>query len=143
KGSIESGQDLKTLTAPFVAAFFEDSAKLRIEKPEIITAATDYIPQMIRLVERLLEKGYAYREGGSIYFRISQFPEYGKLSHLDKRELKTGARIDADEYEKEQPNDFVLWKAPKDEKEPRWETPFGTGRPGWHLECSVMAMENL
>jgi len=143
KGATEVGVDLKTFTAPFVKAFFEDCAKLRIETPDIITAATDYIPQMIRLVQRLMEKGYAYREDGSIYYRISQFPSYGKLSHLDKRELKTGARIDADEYEKEQPNDFVLWKAPKDEKEPRWEAPFGVGRPGWHLECSAMAMENL
>jgi len=139
----ELGIDIRKFTAPFVEAFFEDSAKLRIERPDIITPATDYIPEMIQLVERLLESGHAYREGDSIYYRISSFPEYGRLSRLDTRELKVGARIDADEYEKEQPNDFVLWKAPKDEHEPRWEAPFGVGRPGWHLECSAMAMKNL
>jgi cysteinyl-tRNA synthetase len=139
----ELGIDIRTFTAPFVEAFFEDSAKLRIERPDIITPATGYIPEMIQLVERLLASGHAYREGDSIYYRISSFPEYGRLSRLDTRELKVGARIDADEYEKEQPNDFVLWKAPKDDREPRWEAPFGVGRPGWHLECSAMAMKNL
>jgi cysteinyl-tRNA synthetase len=98
---------------------------------------------MIELVQKLLDSDYAYREGDSIYFRISKFPTYGRLSRLDKRELKIGARIDADEYEKEEPQDFVLWKAPKDDKEPRWPAPFGTGRPGWHLECSAMAMKHL
>jgi cysteinyl-tRNA synthetase len=98
---------------------------------------------MIALVEKLLAADYAYREGDSIYFRISRFPEYGRLSRLDKRELKIGARIDADEYEKEEPRDFVLWKAPKDPREPRWKAPFGEGRPGWHIECSAMAMKYL
>ncbi len=105
--------------------------------------ATDYIPEMIDLVGRLIQSGYAYPEGESIYYRISRFPSYGRLSRLDKRELKLGARIDVDEYEKEEPRDFVLWKAPKHEKEPRWEAPFGTGRPGWHIECSAMAMKQL
>jgi cysteinyl-tRNA synthetase len=143
KRSIETGQDIRSYTAPYTQAFFEDAAKLRIQKPDIITAATDYIPEMIDLVNRLLAGGYAYREGDSIYYRISQFPNYGRLSRLDKRELKIGARIDADEYEKEEPRDFVLWKAPKDPREPKWEAPFGEGRPGWHLECSAMAMKNL
>jgi cysteinyl-tRNA synthetase len=141
--SIELGIDIQSFTAPFTEAFLEDSAKLRVERPDLITPATDYIPEMIQLVERLLESGHAYREGDSIYYRISSFPSYGRLSRLDTRELKVGARIDADEYEKEQPNDFVLWKAPKDEREPRWDAPFGVGRPGWHLECSAMAMKNL
>jgi len=141
--SVELGIDIKAFTAPFTAAFFEDSEKLRVQRPDIITPATDYIPEMIQLVESLLKSGHAYREGDSIYYRISSFPAYGRLSRLDRRELKVGARIDADEYEKEQPNDFVLWKAPKDEKEPRWTAPFGVGRPGWHLECSAMAMKNL
>ena len=135
--------EIREYTAPYTAAFFEDSARLRIEKPDVITAATDYIPEMIELVERLLANGHAYREGNSIYFRLSSFPTYGRLSRLDRRELKVGARVDADEYEKEQPNDFVLWKGPKDDTEPRWEAPFGTGRPGWHLECSAMAMKQL
>jgi cysteinyl-tRNA synthetase len=139
----DKGVDIREYTAPYTAAFFEDSARLRIEKPDVITAATDYIPEMVTLVQRLLDTGHAYREGNSIYFRISSFPAYGRLSRLDRRELKVGARIDADEYEKEQPNDFVLWKGPKDETEMRWEAPFGTGRPGWHLECSAMAMKHL
>jgi cysteinyl-tRNA synthetase len=143
KSSIETGKDIKSFTAPFTEAFFEDCAKLRIQKPEIIASATEHIDKMIDLVDKLLKNGYAYREGDSIYYRISQFGDYGRLSHLDKRELKVGARIDADEYEKEQPRDFVLWKAPKDPKEPRWHAPFGEGRPGWHLECSAMAMEYL
>ena len=141
--SIETGQDIKSYTAPYTQAFFEDCAKLRIEKPDLITPATDYIPEMIDLVNRLLSEGYAYREGDSIYYRISRFSNYGRLSKLDKRDLKIGARIDADEYEKEEPRDFVLWKAPKDPREPRWQAPFGEGRPGWHLECSAMAMTHL
>jgi cysteinyl-tRNA synthetase len=143
KKSQEAGVDIREYTAPFTAAFFEDSAKLRIEKPDIITPATDYIPEMIELVERLLASGHAYREGNSVYYRISSYGAYGRLSRLDRRELKVGARIDADEYEKEQPNDFVLWKGPKDDVEKRWEAPFGVGRPGWHLECSAMAMKHL
>jgi cysteinyl-tRNA synthetase len=143
KRAIESGETIQVYTAPYTKAFFEDSATLRIQKPDRITPATEYIPEMVDLVQKLLDAGYAYREGDSIYYRISRFPEYGRLSHLDRRELKIGARIDADEYEKEEPRDFVLWKAPKDEKEPRWEAPFGTGRPGWHLECSAMAMKIL
>jgi len=130
--SIETGQDIKSYTAVYTAAFFEDCEKLRIRKPEIIAPATEHIDEMIELVNRLLAAGYAYREGDSIYYRISRFPAYGRLSKLDKRELKIGARIDADEYEKEEPRDFVLWKAPKDPREPRW-----------HLECSAMAMKYL
>ena len=143
KNSIEAGKDLKSFTAPFTEAFFEDCAKLRIQKPETVSYATEHIPEMIDLVDRLIKNGYAYREGDSIYYRISKFGPYGRLSRLDKRELKVGARIDADEYEKEAPQDFVLWKAPKEPNEPRWLAPFGEGRPGWHLECSAMAMKYL
>ena len=143
KAAVEAGQDLKSYTAPYTEAFFEDCKKLRIETPDLVTPATEHIAEMIELVSRLLESGYAYSEGDSIYYRISRFPNYGRLSRLDKRELKVGARIDADEYEKEEPRDFVLWKAPKDAKEPRWKAPFGEGRPGWHLECSAMAMKHL
>jgi cysteinyl-tRNA synthetase len=139
----EAGIDIREYTAPYTEAFLADSAKLRIEKPDVITPATDYIPEMIELVERLLKSGHAYKEGNSVYFRISSFPEYGRLSHLDRRELKVGARIDADEYDKEQPNDFVLWKGPKEDSEKRWQAPFGEGRPGWHIECSAMAMKHL
>jgi len=139
----ESGVDIREYTAPYTEAFFADSAKLRIEKPDVITPATDYIPEMIQLVEQLIASGHAYQEGNSVYYRITSFPSYGRLSRLDRRELKVGARIDADEYEKEQPNDFVLWKGPKEDTEKRWEAPFGPGRPGWHLECSAMAMKHL
>src|SRR4030095_2446958 len=120
--SIETGKDIKSYTAPYTAGFFEDCKTLRIQPPEMITPATEYIPEMIDLVNRLLESGHAYREGDSIYYRISRFPQYGRLSKLDRRELKIGARIDADEYEKEEPRDFVLWKAPKDAREPRWRS---------------------
>jgi len=139
----ESGVDIGQYTAPYTEAFFADSAKLRIERPDVITPATDYIPEMVQLVERLIASGHAYKEGNSVYYRISSFPGYGRLSHLDRRELKVGARIDADEYEKEQPNDFVLWKGPKEDTEKRWPAPFGEGRPGWHIECSAMAMKHL
>jgi len=139
----EKGVDIRDYTAPYTEAFFADSAKLRIEKPDVITPATDYIPEMISLVEQLIASGHGYREGNSVYFRISSFPSYGRLSRLDRRELKVGARIDADEYEKEQPNDFVLWKGPKEDTEKRWDAPFGAGRPGWHIECSAMAMKHL
>jgi cysteinyl-tRNA synthetase len=141
--AVETGMDIRAYTTPYMDAFFEDCRTLGIERADIITRATDYIPEMIELVERLLASGHAYREGESIYFRLSRFPSYGRLSRLDRRELKVGARIDADEYDKEQPNDFVLWKAPKDAREPRWDAPFGEGRPGWHLECSAMAMKHL
>src|SRR5207247_290665 len=131
--SIETGKDIKSYTEPYTQAFFADCEKLRIQRPEVITAATDYIPEMVDLVNRLLEAGYAYREGDSIYYRISRFPNYGRLSKLDRRELKIGARVDADEYEKEEPRDFVLWKAPKDPREPRWVAPFSEGRAGGGL----------
>src|SRR5215510_14371275 len=143
KRSMEAGKDINAYTAPYTAAFFEDCDTLRILKTHVITPATEYIPDMIDLVSRLLELGYAYQEGDSIYYRISRFPNYGRLSKLDRRELKIGARVDADEYEKEEPRDFVLWKAPKDPREPRWPAPFGEGRPGWHIECSAMAMKLL
>jgi len=143
KRSTETGKELKEYTAPYTAAFFKDCETLRILRPDVITPATEYIDEMIDLVDRLLESEYAYQEGDSIYYRISQFPNYGRLSKLDRRELKVGARVDADEYEKEEPRDFVLWKAPKDPREPRWPAPFGEGRPGWHIECSAMAMKIL
>ena len=143
KRSIETGKSLNEYTAPYTSAFFEDCEKLRSQKPDFVTPATEHIPEMIDMVNRLLQSDYAYREGDSIYFRISRFPNYGRLSKLDRRELKIGARVDADEYEKEEPRDFVLWKAPKQTEEPRWPAPFGEGRPGWHIECSAMAMKYL
>ena len=141
--ALADGVDIKTYTEKFTKSFLEDTDTLGIERPEVIARATDHIPEMVQLVEALLEKGYAYREGDSIYFRISSFPEYGKLARIDTQQLMDGARVDADRYDKESPQDFVLWKAPKEEKEPRWKTAIGTGRPGWHLECSAMSMKYL
>ena len=141
--ALAEGVDIKTYTQKFTESFLEDIETLGIQRPEVIARATDHIPEMVQLVERLLEKGHAYREGDSIYFRISSFPEYGKLARIDTQQLTEGARVDVDEYDKESPQDFVVWKAPKEENEPRWKTAIGTGRPGWHLECSAMSMKYL
>ncbi len=141
--ALDAGVDIRTYTETYIESFFEDSDRLNIEKPESIVRATDHIPEMVALVQQLLDKGYAYREEDSIYFRIAKFDAYGRLARLDKRKLRPGATVDVDEYDKEAPQDFVLWKAPKEDNEPRWETEIGTGRPGWHLECSAMAMKCL
>ncbi len=142
RGALESDVSLREYTDPFVEAFFEDLATLRIEPAEHYPRATDYIPQMEQLVQKLLDDGTAYESDGSIYFRVGSFPTYGKLSGAKIQGNLAGARIDADEYEKEDVRDFVLWKASK-EGEPSWETAFGPGRPGWHIECSAMAMSLL
>ncbi len=147
KGAIENGITLKEFTDPFTKAFFEDIAILNIEKVEAYPEATAYIPQMITIIQKLMEKGIAYvGADGSIYYTIRKFPSYGRLSHLHLDELKVGAseRI-ADEYEKENAADFVLWKSYLPERDGKifWESPFGKGRPGWHIECSAMAMDLL
>src|ERR1700722_2699492 len=129
-------------TAKFVQAFLEDSATLSIEKP-LLVRATEHINAMADFIGELEKKGFAYRtEDGSYYFRIAKFPEYGKLSKKDFAGLTDGARVDVDEYEKDSARDFALWKAPKP-GEASWETSIGPGRPGWHIECSVMSMEEL
>lgn len=129
----------------FTQAFFEDIAALNIEKADVFPKATDHIQGMVALVKKLLDKGYAYRsEDGSIYFSISKFKDYGKLAKIQVGELKAGARVKVDEYEKEQASDFVLWKAwDSDDGDVFWETEIGKGRPGWHIECSAMSMEYL
>jgi cysteinyl-tRNA synthetase len=143
------GIPIREFTDPFVAAFQEDRKWLRIEDAEVYPRATDFIEEMQRLVTKLLETGNAYRgDDGSVYFAIQNFPAYGRLSQLDKRELKAGAsgRVSTDEYDKENAQDFVLWKAAKPEDEAvgaAWDAPFGRGRPGWHLECSAMALALL
>ncbi|MDQ3698400.1 MAG: cysteine--tRNA ligase [Gemmatimonadota bacterium] len=143
----ELGKTIREITAEPTRVFFEDRDWLRIEPAESYPKATEYIPQQIALVERLLERGIAYRaDDGSVYFAIDRFPGYGKLSQLDRRELKAGARVAQDDYSKENAQDFALWKAVKPEDErtgAAWDSPFGRGRPGWHLECSAMAMELL
>ena len=139
----KAGLPIAEYTAPFVAAFFEDLDALRVQRPEQIARATEHIPQMVALVEKLAEAGAAYKtDDGSWYFRLSAFPEYGKLSKKDLTGITDGARVDVDEYEKDSARDFALWKAPKP-GETSWETPIGRGRPGWHIECSAMAMEYL
>lgn len=146
RGAIREKCSLDTYTKRYKDAFFEDLRKLNIAPVEHYPAATDYIPQMIQLIQTLFEKGMAYRGADqSIYFPIHSFKRYGCLSHLKLEELKAGARVAADEYDKENVSDFVLWKALEPERDGDifWESPFGPGRPGWHLECSCMAMELL
>ena len=137
------GVPLGDYTAPYIESFFEDLRTLRFRPAQVYPRATEHVPEMIALVERLLARGSAYVKDGSVYFRISAFPGYGRLSHVSQRELRIGASADADEYEKEDARDFVLWKAPKVEGEPAWQAPFGPGRPGWHIECSAMSMKYL
>lgn len=147
KGAIDHGVTLSQFTAPYKTAFFEDLKALHIERIEHYPQATDYIPEMIVLVQKLLDQGIAYYgEDGSVYFAIAKFPSYGRLSHLHLNELKTGASgVAADEYDKENVADFVLWKKwdPVRDGTIFWESPFGQGRPGWHIECSAMAMKLL
>jgi cysteinyl-tRNA synthetase len=119
-------------------------ATLRMERPEIVPRATRHISDMVDLVSRLTARGHTYTSEGSVYFRIASFPEYGRLSRLDVSGIQSGARVDADKYEKDDARDFVLWKAKEDEPAwAQWEAPFGRGRPGWHIECSAMSMKYL
>jgi len=140
---LESGQSLEEYTEFYTLAFLEDTKALNIEEPEVIPRATKHIPEMIELMKRLADTEHTYTSDGSLYYRIGSFPGYGKLSGLKLETDVLRARIDSDEYEKDDARDFVLWKEPKEEKEPRWESPFGEGRPGWHLECSAMSMKYL
>ena len=140
---LESGQSLEEYTEFYTQAFLEDTKALNIEEPEVIPRATKHIPEMIELMKRLADTEHTYTSDGSLYYRIGSFPGYGKLSGLKLETDVLRARIDSDEYEKDDARDFVLWKEPKEEKEPRWESPFGEGRPGWHLECSAMSMKYL
>ena len=137
-----AGLGIREYTDRFIEAFFSDLDTLHVERAEHYPRATDYIPQMIKLVQRLEESGHAYRSDGSIYYRISTFPEYGKLSGVRPEANLAGARVDNEEYEKEDARDFVLWKGTR-EGEPSWDGDIGPGRPGWHLECSAMSIELL
>ena len=146
RGAREAKQKLKNFTQRWTDLFWKDGQNLRLQKPTQEPRATGFIPKQMALVEKLVQGGHAYEAEGSVYFRVKSFPAYGKLSHLDEREVKEGAsgRADSDEYAREQAADFVLWKAYKEEDgEVFWESPWGKGRPGWHLECSAMAMEIL
>ena len=141
----ESGKALDDYTAKYIEAFWEDFDALGCERPEVAPRATQHIPDMASLVSKLEERGHAYRSDGSIYYRISSFPEYGKLSKINFAGNIAGAseRVDTDKYEKEDARDFALWKAPTKQEEPAWETTIGRGRPGWHIECSAMSMKYL
>lgn len=132
-------------TAPFITAFLEDAAALGIEPADLTPRATHHIPEMIELIETLLENGHAYQSEGSIYYRIAAFPEYGKLSKINFAGNQTGAsgRVDNDKYDKEDARDFALWKLVEPDVEPAWDASFGRGRPGWHIECSAMSMKYL
>ena len=146
RGAREAKQKLGDFTQGWTECFWRDGQALGLQEPTQEPRATEFIPKQISLVEKLVQGGHAYEAGGSVYFRVKSFASYGKLSHLDEREVKEGAsgRADADEYAREQAADFVLWKAYKDEDgDVFWESPWGKGRPGWHLECSAMAMEIL
>jgi cysteinyl-tRNA synthetase len=147
KRAAEQKKSIKQVTEPITAVFHADREYLRIQSAEEYPKATSYIPQMIALVERLIERGMAYQaDDKSVYFAIDRFPEYGRLSRLDRREVRTGARVAQDEYAKENAQDFALWKSAKPEDEATaaaWGSPWGRGRPGWHLECSAMAIELL
>lgn len=138
----EAGLSLREYTQEFINAFLVDRDLLNLDPPEIMIRATDCIEDMVKLVETLQQKGLTYSSDGSVYFRVAGFKDYGKLSKINLAGNRAGARVDSDEYDKDDARDFVLWKAAKP-GEPSWETPFGTGRPGWHLECSAMAMKYL
>jgi cysteinyl-tRNA synthetase len=137
-----AGVSIRDYTEKYVQAFFDDCKTLNIESPEHWIRATEHVDEMAELIKELQDKGYTYTSDGSIYYRIAKFPEYGRLSKIDVSGIQAGARVDNDQYEKESARDFALWKAPKT-GEHFWETQIGKGRPGWHIECSAMAMKYL
>jgi len=136
---------LKEFTAKYTNAFFEDLKTLNIEPAEVYPRATETIPEMVAIIKTLMQKGYAYRgDDGTIYYSIAKFKDYGKLAHIEVSSLKAGARVKQDEYEKENVQDFALWKAwDANDGDVFWETELGKGRPGWHIECSAMSIKNL
>jgi cysteinyl-tRNA synthetase len=140
--SAAAGVSIREYTDKYIQAYLDDRRALNLQPPEHIARATEHIDDMVQLIQRLTEKGFTYVSEGSIYFRIANFPAYGKLSKIDVTGMQTGARVDMDRYDKDNARDFALWKAPKP-GEHFWETPIGPGRPGWHIECSAMAMKYL
>ena len=143
--SIEEGKSLNAFTDVYIQAFFEDLDTLNIQRAHHYPRATEFVSQMIEMVNTLIEKGHAYKtEDGSVFFKISTFKDYGKLTNLKLEDLRTGSRVENDEYDKEEVRDFALWKGKKKgEGDVHWESPFGLGRPGWHIECSVMSTHYL
>ena len=145
KFSREQGKTIDEYTAKYIEAFLEDFDSLGAERPEQTPQATRHIAEMVDIIQRLLTDGHAYESGGSYYYRIASFPEYGKLSKINFAGNIAGAseRVDTDKYEKEDARDFALWKAQEQPDEPAWDTAIGKGRPGWHIECSAMSMKYL
>lgn len=141
-GAMAKGVSIDDFVAPHIESFFRDLERLHIRKAEGYPRATHHFPEMIEIIEALLAKGYAYEADGCVFFRIEKDEDYGRLSGVDLSQQKPGARVAADEYGKEDARDFVLWKGAK-EGEPRWPSPWGDGRPGWHIECSAMSMKYL
>lgn len=144
RDSRKEGMALKEFTERYAKAFFEDIESLNIERVEHYPRATESISDIVKLVQALLDKGYAYKGNDAVYFQISKFKDYGKMAHLDMKGLKAGARVKQDEYDKEHVQDFALWKFwDKNDGDVFWETRIGKGRPGWHVECSAMSMKYL
>jgi cysteinyl-tRNA synthetase len=144
RNAAHEGKTVQEYTRKYEEAFLEDMNTLRLEEPERIVRATEHIKEMAEFIQKLEQKGFAYRaEDGSYYFRIGSFPGYGKLSKKDFAGIEVGARVDVDEYEKDNARDFALWKARKPDEQAFWDSPIGPGRPGWHIECSVMSMKYL
>ena len=141
-GAASAGISLSEFTQPFIDSFFDDLDRLHIQRAEHYPRATEHIAEMLELIQALVEKGYAYESDGSVFFRIGEDADYGKLSGFDLSQVRQGERVASDDYDKEDVRDFVLWKGAK-EGEPAWDSPWGPGRPGWHLECSAMGMKYL
>ena len=143
KGAAAVGESIEALTSRWTDQFLRDAEALRMTPPDVVPRATEHIPQIVGLVQRLIDKGHAYRTpDGSIFFRIASWPKYGRLARLDPTQLRVGERVESDEYGKDDVRDFALWKGPKP-GEPSWDTSIGPGRPGWHVECSAMSMAHL
>jgi cysteinyl-tRNA synthetase len=143
KGARAAGQTIGELTDHWLDVFRVDAERLRMTRPDVQPRATEHMPEIVALIETLLERGHAYRtEDGSIFFRIASWPTYGRLARLDPDQMRTGERVESDEYAKDDVRDFAVWKGPKD-GEPSWDTAIGPGRPGWHIECSAMSMKHL
>jgi cysteinyl-tRNA synthetase len=138
----DAGIGIDEYTAPYVESFFRDLDTLHVERAEQYPRATEHVQEMVALVERLVDRGYAYESDGSIFFRIAEDDDYGRLSRIDPSQVRRGERVASDEYDKEDARDFGLWKAAKS-GEPSWDSPWGAGRPGWHVECSAMSMKYL
>lgn len=145
RGAMRNKVTLREYTQKYKESFFADLKTLGIEPVEHYPAATDHIPEVIELIERLFERGLTYKsDDGSVYFSVAKFPEYGKLAHLDREGMRSGVRISNDEYDKDAVGDFAVWKAwDEDDGDVVWDSPWGRGRPGWHIECSAMSMKYL